>query len=198
MKKFRIVLLMALAMVLACSCALAGSRYGCPEGSMNGEDHWYDLWHTQNDGCHWSECLNEECDHEKKDVPCTAFTFTYGGATYTVCPVCGEFDGGHFVFTTGRTVGAGMPNGERIIRSMANPCGEGSEVLAAYTVAWEQLGVTTELNTTAQVSCKCIVSGAFTLVRVDGDVLTEIPCTVANGQMHFNTDVPGVFLLLAK
>ena len=101
------------------------------------------------------------------------------------------------MFTTGRTLGSGMPNGERIIRSMADPCGDGS-VLAAYTVAWEQLGKLEELNTTAQVSCKLIVDGDFRLVRADGDAYTDVDYTVTNGQLMFNTTESGVFLLLEK
>ena len=200
MKKRRVIMLLAMMLMLLCTSALAlsGAIDNCPEGSDSGVGHWYDLWHTQQDGTHWSACLREECGHEKKNVPCTEYTFTYGGTTYTVCPVCGEFDGGHFVFTTGRTLGSGMPNGERIIRSMLNPCGENADVLAAYTVACEQLGKVTELNTTAMISCKCIVDGEFTLVRADGETLTEIDCTAADGQMHFTTDKPGVFLLLAR
>ena len=170
--------------------------------------HWYGPWSPAGDNTHTAEC--DRCGHTCS-APCQPDTFTLGGQTLSVCPVCGALNGGEGSLSiqrlvmailhgasARRTPGNVLPSsGELIARFVDNPLGADSSVLRLYTLAFELAGQTVP---TDPLGISLPLDGeqpAFRLFCVSGpDANLEIPFEIKEGSLLFNATLPGAFALL--
>ena len=192
------------------TCTRCGDSYQSDKISAIG--HWYDLWQPNGDGTHSAGCKRSDCSHVST-VACTLYevTVTVDGAdkTLTVCPVCGDFDASAFPVVTSAGISAvqynALPRGEQIIRGLDAPF---NGALYAITAAYESAGLVEPFKGAVAITLPLDAGNyaAFTLVRVDVTPATEttartetrtpIAHTLQHGKLTFQTNAPGLFLLV--
>ncbi len=168
-------------------------------------EHWYDLWHPDHNGTHSAQCKRSGCNHVGT-TECTLLEITVlTGETetrLTVCPVCGAHGDTPFAAVPEALVkpvgkGALPRRGEKIVRGMDAPF---NGVLYAFTVAHEYAGKVDPFNGTVSVTLPLAAEkyAGFKLVRVDVELntWTDVAFTFENGELTFETDVAGLFLLV--
>ena len=152
--------------------------------------HWFDIWTSNGDGTHSAACKREGCDHISVNK-CEFYEVTIGETTYSVCPVCGD---GVFEIVEGALIeGENLPKGEAIIRGAADPF-EG--VLYAFTAGYEYSGDMEAFAQTVKVSLPVSVEGEFKLMFAGEAELIEIPYTVEEGVLSFETETAGLFIIV--
>lgn len=157
----------------------------------NGQ-HLYNHWDILGDHMHHTDCA--VCG-EYEDIDCTLWGMLNGETLLTVCPVCGNFGDTPFAVLIARE-DAAVPIGTLLVRGIEAPFGN---VLYGVTVAGvygsEVVNIHGEVTITLPIAAE-----SFILVRVnvtDGvETRTEIPFTLAYGQLTFSTDAAGLFLLI--
>lgn len=182
------------------TCSRCGDSYTADETPALW--HWYGLWSPNQDGTHSAACKRSGCSHVSTTA-CTLFEITLSdGETdtlLTVCPVCGDHGATPFEVNPDAVITPvdrnALPNGEGIIRSKDAPF---DGALYALTVAYEYAGKVVDFRGTISVTLPLDAEkyGAFQLVRVDGAERTEVAFTFENGELTFETDAAGLFLLL--
>ncbi len=152
--------------------------------------HWFDLWTSNGDGTHSAPCKREGCEYTGK-TECASCEVTIGENTFSVCPVCG---GANFAAIEGAEItGENLPIGEAIVYGAEKPF-EG--VLYAFTAAYEYSGKVEEFNSAVSVSLPVAVEGEFRLVRVEEGMQVEIPYTLEEGMLTFETESAGLFMIV--
>ena len=146
----------------------------------NGQ-HIYHHWQPLDDGTHLSGCAF--CGTELV-VPCTPFT----ADSFTVCPICGEYDGGVLPVLIAREDDT-LPYGTLIVRGGECPA---DGVLWAFTVAGSYGGRVVAPQHPVTISIPMALDG-FRIVGMDG---AEIGFTLSEGLMTLEAQEAGLFLLL--
>lgn len=149
----------------------------------------YNNWAPAGDGAHTGCC---SICNDSVSVACPVFT----AEGFTVCPICGEYEGGVLPVLIADAASASLPHGTLIVRGGEIPV---DGVTWAITVADSYAGERVELRNPAVVAIPTELT-SFTLVRVDmadgAEVRTEVPFTVENGKLTFTAEQIGLFLLL--
>ena len=167
------------------TCENCGDAY--TDAFVSAKGHVYGQWTAQGDGTHSAAC--KRCP-ETLTVECTLYLLE----DKTVCPVCGEYGEGMFP-AVNAAVQAVEPqalprHGELIVRLLEKPV-ESAE--CGITVAWEAAGKVLPFEGTVSVSLPLQAEGTFKLMQNGA----EIPFTLENGMLIFQTAEAGLFLLVA-
>lgn len=177
-------------------------------------EHWYDLWYPNLDGTHSAECKRSGCN-DVRTAECTLLEITMmdgeGEVILTVCPVCGDHEETPFAAILDADIKAvdkkALPRGEMIVRGMEAPF---DGVLYAFTAAYEATGKLESFKGTVSVILPLDAEKytEFRLVRMDVPPATESTgCTEVwmdaafayeDGNLTFETDMAGLFLLIPK
>ena len=193
------------------TCRACGDTYRGNITSRLG--HRYGAWVNNGDGTHSAACLRGGCGYTATN-DCLYNELTLGGIPLRVCPVCGDAAGTAFEAVTGaaavnmggNTLSRGelavfkarAPFGEEPVNIPGLPEGKG-RVLYAFTAGYEFAGQKEAFNGKVSISLPWEVLTAFTLGRLDENgSWVEIPCTFENGALRFETDMAGLFLIIAK
>lgn len=192
------------------TCSRCKNSYTANKTAVRG--HWYDLWYPNQGGTHSAECRRNDCNYEGT-IECTLYEITVkdgeSDSILTICPVCGEYGETSFAVISEAVVKAAgsdaLPRGEQIVRGMDAPV---NGVLYGFTVAYEFAGRVEPFKGTVSVTLPLDAEKytEFKLVRVDvsqtmeqverTEVWTDIAFDYENGELSFETDVAGLFLLL--
>lgn len=185
----------------AADCSVCGKKN--VEAALS---HWFSEWKPCSDGYHAAYCIRKGCDGTA-GMPCEWFdlTFTTGDdeeMTVSICPVCGAVRHEDTVFkaiksATVKMGSAGLPRGELIVRGMSNPYGD---CQYAFTVGYEFSGWLEKFLGDVTITIPVKLEGDFRLVYVtenlEGQVMTDVEYTYANGKLSFETSDQGIFLIL--
>lgn len=147
----------------------------------NGQ-HIYNDWQPVGDGSHIAAC--HYCG-EELTVPCTVFT----AELFAACPICGEYEGGVLAVVYAHDDDESLPYGTLVIRGGEIPV---DGALCAITVAGSYGGQVVELTAPVTVSLPMELTG-FRIIDMNGE---EIPFTLENGVLTFETAKAGLFLLV--
>ncbi len=204
------------AVVTAPTCVKSGyTTYTCTRcndiytaNKTAARKHWYGLWSSCGDLTHSATCLRSGCGHIKT-VNCVFYTVTVGDILFSFCPVCGDLDGKTMealeatVTNADNEVAAIPGRGELIVRGLETPF---NGALYALTAAYEYAGKVDPLNGPVEITVPVELEASFRVVRVDvtpateeterTEVWTEIPFSYENGELTFETDIDGLFLLI--
>lgn len=193
------------------TCSRCQDSYTADKTGARG--HWYDLWYPNPDGTHSAACRRNGCNYAGT-AECTLYEINVkdgeADSILTICPVCGNHEGMPFAVISEAVIkaadGCALPRGEQIVRGMEAPF---NGVLYGFTVAYEFAGRVEPFQGTVSVTMPLDAEKytEFKLVRVDAprtteqvertEVWTDIAFTYENGELIFETDVAGLFLLLS-
>ena len=147
----------------------------------NGQ-HIYHDWQPTGDGSHIAAC--HYCS-EELTVPCTVFT----AELFAACPICGEYEGGVLAVIYAHDDDESLPYGTLVIRGGEIPV---DGAMCAITVTGSYGGQVVELIAPVTVSLPMELTG-FRIIDMNGE---EIPFTLENGMLTFETATAGLFLLV--
>ena len=172
----------ALLLLFASLCPVLGEE----------SEHYMGKWHYRRDGLHRAYCLDEGCDFYIT-APCSALSITYGGETFTACPVCGHNaigDGRHRRCLVQLYDYSLSPVGDVLVNQYRYPFGRESDIVSTFSVIFESAGVPTvyEGGMTLRLTIDC--PAAYELLRVEGEelVFCESSYDALNQRLTF--DVP--------
>ncbi len=155
--------------------------------------HWYGAWMPCEDGMQAASCKRMDCEHSA-ETECTVYSAVLGEEELTVCPVCGKSDKTAFALIDGAEItGKRLPAGEAVVWGAESPV---DGALYAFTVCYEWAGKPQSFPGAVTVTLPLENMGSFRLVRAEGESMTEIPFTLADGALTFETEAAGLFLLL--
>lgn len=160
---------------------------GCPDPVMVIEtaaygQHLYHDWEPTGEGSHVSPC--RFCRKELT-VPCSLFATEQ----FSVCPICGEYEGGVLTVILAHDDHKSLPHGTLVIYGGEVPV---DGVLCAITVAGSYYGKLVEPRMPVTVSVPLELTG-FRVVDMNGE---EVPFSLKEGVLTFETATAGLFLLV--
>ncbi len=186
-------------------CATCGDTY--TDSYTSALAHWYDLWTDNGNGTHSASCRRYGCKYIST-TECAAYTVNVGDNILDICRVCGKLGEKQLLAFERATIKLVDKNaipgrGELIVRGLELPF---DGVLYALTVAHEFATQIDPYTGFVRVTIPLELADAFHLVRVDvteetetaerTEVWTEIVFTYENGELTFDTNKAGLFLLL--
>jgi hypothetical protein len=162
------------------------------------EEHHMGDWHSRGDGFHSANCTI--CGYPMR-VPCTDFAAAFGGETLSFCPVCGRNSGENGTQVRCKVLlfdYTHSPLGDALVMQFEKPFGEEANVPCAFSVIFEYAGEVSEFDGVIGVSFKADLPSEFTLLRADGEELTETEYSYEDGLLSFNvTGGHGLYLIQA-
>ncbi len=135
--------------------------------------HWFGEWMPHGNGGHTATCKRDGCGHSTS-IGCETFEYALNGASYTLCPVCGEnANGTHLELAEDATATSEkLPKGELVLR-------ENDEIMS---IGFEYGGKLTQPTKPVTVTLPAEVVNGYTLSILSADGSETAVETTADGE----------------
>ena len=165
-------------------------------------------WISLGNGQHIRYCTDKDCDYYEI-ANCPYFYITVDEVEYHVCPICGDFTERLYEFIDGVMVGGVGEMHSLYVRGLDKPFAEAAHVVKNYqdeavvirysfTAVQSEKGVLNHWDKMLSVFIPVENAEGLKLVRMDREGnFEQITYMYFNGNLAFNTDCEGLYLLLS-